>query len=339
MFKRYAHNPILKAKPENDWENLAVCNPGVWYENGVYYMLYRAAGNDEAHRIHLGLATSTDGFNFTRTSNEPVLSPDPNGYDAGCVEDPRIVKFGELFYVTYAYRPFPPGRYWLQESYDHGWPLDAHAPQGLRYNTTNTALAITKDFKTYKKLGRITPHAIDNRDVILFPEKINGQYVMLHRPVEWTGPEYGCENPSIFLAFSDDMMQWRDDVLLIKGEAAWESKKIGGSTPPLKTDRGWLVLYHGVDKRDDLYRLGALLLDLEDPRIILGRTEEALMQPEMDYETDGYYAGCIFPTGNVIRDGVLYMYYGGADRYVCVATCDLNTLLDHVSGQKKIEVK
>ncbi|MCK9289077.1 MAG: hypothetical protein RBS76_05050 [Acholeplasmatales bacterium] len=320
-------NPIIKPNSKNDWESLAVCNPGAWYEDGTFYLLYRAAGNDDAHMIYLGLATSKDGINFTRYSDKPVLSPDPNSFDSGCVEDPRIVKFGSLFYVTYAFRAFPPGKYWLRQGYEHGWPRH-DLPQGIDWNKTNTGIAISKDLKTFKKLGRITEHNLDNRDVILFPEKINGKYVMLHRPKEWVGEKYGVDVPSIWLAYSDDLMSWKDDVLLIKPKYDWEMKKIGGSTPPLRTRDGWLVLYHGVSKKDDQYRVGALLLDLKDPTKILGRLENYIMEPEYPYETEGYYTGCVFPTGNVIVNNTLYVYYGGADRFVCVATCKLNDLLN-----------
>lgn len=104
-------NPILSPNPNNYWENLVVCNPGAWHEDGIFYMLYRAAGDDEEHFIRVGLATSTDGINFKRESNEPVFGPSSNGPDMGGVEDPRIIKFDNEFYVTYAYRPYPPGRY------------------------------------------------------------------------------------------------------------------------------------------------------------------------------------------------------------------------------------
>lgn len=323
---RAKENPIIKPVKNNDWESLTVCNPAAWYENGTYYLLYRSAGDDDAHKIYLNLATSTDGVNFKRYEKNPVLVPDLNSFDGGCVEDPRIVKFGELFYITYAYRTFPPGKYWLQQGYDHGWPIN-NLPKGLQENKTNTGLAISKDLKTFQKLGRITKHDLDNRDVILFPEKINGKYVMLHRAVEWVGEKYGTDVPSIWLAYSDDLMSWKDDHLLIKPKFAWEDKKIGGSTPPLKTKDGWLVIYHGVSTRDDQYRVGALLLDLNDPRKVIGRLENYILEPEELYETEGFYTGCVFPTGNVIVNEMLYVYYGAADKFVAVATCKLAELL------------
>lgn len=106
--KKFEGNPILTPFPGNEWESLVTCNPGVYYDNGTFYMLYRAAGNDTEHVIRLGLATSKDGFHFERQSDKPVFAPSLDGPDAGCVEDPRIVKFDNEYYITYAYRPVPP---------------------------------------------------------------------------------------------------------------------------------------------------------------------------------------------------------------------------------------
>lgn len=336
IFKRYEHNPILKPNPNYPWEALSVCNPAVWYENNTFYLLYRGAGHDTEHVIQIGLATSKDGFHFTRYQHNPVLKPTLDNYDEGCCEDPRIVKFGDFFYITYAYRPFHPGRYWepnhyLKPKYD----LDDFAPSGLRWNITNTALALTKDFINFKKLGRITDFNIDNRDVILFPRKINNQFVRLERPVEWVGVEYGCKAPSIWINFSPNLMEWPKAKLLVYPLEPWEDKKMGGSTPPLETEDGWLVLYHGVSSKDNQYRLGALLLDLDDPTKIISRTTNYLMEPVMPYETEGFYNGCIFPTGNVIIDDTLYLYYGGADKFVNVATCSVRKLLNYLKSEIK----
>ena len=107
--KKYDNNPILSPNSANAWENLVVCNPGVWYEDGIFYMLYRAAGNDEEHVIRLGLATSKDGYDFKRVSSQPVFGPSIDGPDAGGVEDPRIVKFDDEYYITYAFSPLSSG--------------------------------------------------------------------------------------------------------------------------------------------------------------------------------------------------------------------------------------
>ncbi len=327
-------NPILRPHANNHWENLAVCNPGAWYEDGTFYLLYRAAGDDEDHVIRFGLAESTDGINFERVSEEPVFEPSIDGPDSGGVEDPRIVKFGDSYYVTYAYRPFPPGRYWTFGHDEVKLPQsDEHTPKVFKENVANTGLALTKDFKNWRRLGRITQSNLDNRDVILFPEKINGKYALLHRPKEWVGEEYGCDYPSIWITFSDDMMVWNEESeLLIAGRNGTWEEKVGGNAPPLKTEEGWLVLYHGVeDGGTGHYRVGAALLDLEDPTKVIARAKDWIMEPEHDYEKEGFYNGCVFPTGNIIMDDTLYVYYGGADKYVCVATCPVDELLDFLT--------
>lgn len=332
--KKFEGNPILSPLETNDWESLVTCNPGVYYDNGMFYMLYRAAGNDEEHVIRLGLATSKDGFRFERASDQPVFTPSQDGPDSGCVEDPRIVKFDDEYYITYAYRPVAPGQYW---KFGHDEvllpPCGEFAPKALSQNLGNTGLAVTSDFLNYRRLGRLTSPVLDDRDVILFPEKINGKFVMLHRPKQYIGELYGVDFPSIWIKFSDDMLNWEDKeshLLLAGKEGTWE-EKIGGSTPPLKTEKGWLVLYHGVEHGGKgYYRVGALLLDLEDPLKVLAKTDDFILEPETEFETVGHYNGCVFPTGNVIVDDTLYVYYGGADKYVCVATCPVDELLEYL---------
>lgn len=330
---KFEHNPILSPNPKNDWESLVVCNPAAWYENGKFYILYRAAGNDEEHHIYIGLAESKDGFNFTRPLSQPVLSPSKNNFDSGTVEDPRIVKFGDEFYMTYAFRPYAPGQYW-KFAYDHvnGAEHNEHAPKCLRNNVGNTALAVSKDLYTFKKVGRLTESRLDDRDVILFPEKINGKYYMLHRPKEYVGADFGTEYPAIWIKSSDDIMTWtQESKMLLKGNESWEVK-VGGSTPPLRTKDGWLMLYHGVDDKF-AYRVGACILDINDPTKILYRTKDFIMEPETECETNGLYQwGVVFPTGNVIVDNTLYVYYGASDQYCCVATANLDELLKFIKS-------
>lgn len=331
--RKYNQNPILTPCNDNLWENLVVCNPGVWCEGGKFYMLYRAAGDDPQHIIRFGLAVSDDGFDFVRVSRQPAFGPSAEGPDSGCIEDARIVKFDDYYYVTYAFRPYPPGQYW---KFEHDKVLTAdvgeNAPAFLRDNIANTALAITKDFNNWKRLGRITDSRLDDRDVIIFPEKINGKYAMLHRPKAWVGREYGPEYPAIWIRFSDDLLSWTEpSQLLMQGNPGTWEEKIGGSTPPLKTDKGWLMIYHGVENGGQgYYRVGVALLDLNDPTKVIARAKDWIMEPEFDYEIDGYYKGCVFPTGNVIVGDTLYVYYGGADKFIGVATVGVEELLDFV---------
>ncbi|HEC03651.1 MAG TPA: glycosidase, partial [Phycisphaerales bacterium] len=202
-------------------------------------------------------------------------------------------------------------------------------PRVIGTNATSTGLLLTKDFKTYIRAGRITDPVLDDRDVVLFPEKIDGRYVMMHRPLEWVGEEYGTEFPAIWISTSNDLMGFKKSKLLATAKLDWECGKIGINTPPIRTEHGWLTIYHAVGA-DKHYRLGALLLDLENPSRVLHRTSDWIMQPEEDYEIDGYYRGCVFPCGKVVIDGTLFVYYGAADKYVGVATCRVDELLDYL---------
>ncbi|HPY77825.1 MAG TPA: hypothetical protein PLQ45_08295 [Anaerohalosphaeraceae bacterium] len=330
---RYKNNPILSPNPKNSWESFVTTNPGAWYDpdEGQVKMLYRAAGEDEEHVIRFGLAVSQNGYDFQRVSDRPVFGPSADGFDAGCVEDPRIVKMGSYYYITYAARFYPPGKYWLVAGKPQKWKNSpSEFPYAVRENATATGLAITRDFKTWIRAGRMTHPLVDDRDVILFPEKIGGKFVMLHRPMDWTGPQYGTTDPAMWISFSEDLLVWSESTLLAKAEYDWEYK-IGGNTPPIRTRHGWLTLYHAVGE-DRYYRLGAFLLDLNDPSKLTHRTRDWILQPEEPFETQGCYdgGGVVFPCGKVVIKDTLFVYYGAADKYIGLATCKLNDLLDYL---------
>lgn len=332
QLKKWENNPILKPTGEGYWEKLAVCNPGAWYENGKVYLLYRASAETETYRIYLGLAESDDGFHFKRVSVDPIYAP-RSGYDAGCVEDPRIIKMNDCFYITYACRAHP------YTAFKRGFcpNYSADAPRSLRENLTRTALLRSKDLKSFERLGPITKDDVDDRDAIIFPEKINGQYVMVHRPAEWVGEEYGSEKPGIWMAFSDDMKTWTDEYLLAKPEFSWQEAKIGGSTPPIKTKYGWLFMYHGVDSKR-VYRQGLMMLDLNDPRKIIARPNDYILEPTEDFEVNGVEHDVVFAVGNVVIGDDLFVYYGGADQVCCVATGNLKDLVDYTMSYQLSEM-
>ena len=330
---RYKGNPILQPNPDHWWESAVTTNPGAWYdeEKKQVTMLYRASAADQEHKVYLGLALSEDGYNFARVSTDgPAVSPS-EGFDGGCVEDPRIVKMGEWYFIVYAARPFPAGQYWLKTPNAAWVPPYATPdfPRALRKNLSSSGLMLTRDFKTFIRAGRITDPLIDNRDAILFPEMIGDEYALLHRPMEWVGPAYGTESPAMWISFSKDMLSWPGGTLLAKAEFPWE-RKIGGSVPPIRTSEGWLTIYHAVGP-DRHYRLGAMMLDLQNPAKVTHRISDWLMQPEADYELNGYYRGCIFPCGTAVIGETLFVYYGGADKYVGVATCSLQELIDDLT--------
>jgi predicted GH43/DUF377 family glycosyl hydrolase len=327
--QKHPKNPILSPHPGHSWENLVVCNPGVIHHNGLFHMLYRAAGNDTDHVIRFGLATSRDGIHFERQSEQPILSPSADGPDAGCIEDPRIVQLDGHFYITYAYRAFKPGQYWMQANNSAFSPEDPTLPPLFGHNMTASGLLLSDDLRSFRRLGRITRPDVDDRDVILFPEKIAGKYVMLHRPMQWVGPAYNTRYPAIWISFSDDLLTWQDSSLLAKGEFEWENK-IGGSTPPIKTPHGWFMIYHAVDS-EGIYRVGVMMLDLDDPTQVIARTPVPVMEPEEDFEWHGLYPhGVVFPTANVVLDDMLYVYYGCADQTIGVATAHFPAMVEFV---------
>lgn len=332
QFRRHPGNPILSPSPGSAWESIVTTNPGTWHDpkEGKVYLLYRAAGDDHEHRIHLGLAVSRDGYHFQRASTLPVLSPLEGGIDAGCVEDPRIVKIGDWYYVTCASRPTPPGKYWTQEGHQASRPqaFPAEFPAALRENHTSTHLYLTRDFQTWIRAGRLTNAALDDRDVVIFPEKVGGKFYTLHRPMQWHGRGYPNRWPAIWIAACDDLLEWKTLQLLAKGEFPWETK-IGANNPPLKTRHGWLQIYHGVGT-DKQYRLGALLLDLKDPTRVTHRTPRPIYEPAAEYETKGIYNGVCFPCGHAVIRGTYFLYYGGGDVHCAVCTAPLQELLDHL---------
>jgi predicted GH43/DUF377 family glycosyl hydrolase len=190
------------------------------------------------------------------------------------------------------------------------------------------------DLRNFTSEGIITPPGLDDRDGILFPEKIDGKYVLMHRPTSWVGDAYGTDKASVWLAFSEDLKTWDygegGEYLLMQPEAPWEEAKVGGGPPPIKTDAGWLVIYHGVNHKYE-YRVGAALLDLDDPLKVLARTSDFLMEPEEEWEIRGVIPNVCFPTAAVWEPGrELLVYYGGADRVVGLATADMDQLLDYL---------
>ncbi len=248
--ERYDGNPILEPVAGSSWEDLCACNPAAWYDGEKVYLLYRGAPEGDEHPIYFGLATSRNGRDFERDGSDPVFGPCEGTFEGGCVEDPRIVRFGDTYFVTYATRAYLPGAYYRGTiPLNHFNPdFPAQAPLAIRENLTRSALAATKDFRTWHRFGPITPATEDDRDVILFPEQVDGLFVMLHRPAGWLGEGYGCEKPSIW----------------------------------------------------------------------------------MPYEKEGLVPNVVFPCGNVVIDGVLHVYYGGADRCCALATVPLDALVDHL---------
>ena len=332
LIRRDAENPILRPKTENFWEDLCVLNPGIVYreECDDFVMIYRAGGNEYNHIIRGGIAVSKDGVHFERLSDAPVFDADLTREDAGGFEDPRISKIDGVYFITYASRFKTVGRYFDPNEYSEQYMAEVRPevyPAFARINHTVSYLAMTHDFKTFKRLGRITDSRYDDRDVFLFPERVNGKYVRISRPKFGDGR---VKMPSVWITFSDDLIEWGEPELLMTGAEWWETARIGGAAPPIKTESGWLMLYHGVAEKDSYYRVGAVLLDLNDPRKILARTKDYIMEAETPYEVNGFYNGCVFPTSAVLRGDDILIYYGCADRFVGLARAKCSELLEYL---------
>ncbi len=328
---KYENNPILKPNKNNSWENLVVLNPAVIYDEDTkeFKMIYRAAGNDAEHFIYLGLATSKDGFNFTRCFDSPVLAPTPNNADSGCCEDPRLFKLGSYYYLTYASRTFPPGQYWREDKKYFGFKPE-YGPTFLINNNSVTHLAVSRDLINWKKLGRISDSRLDDRDDIIFFDHVGNRFCKLSRPMEWCGEGYPCKTPSIWISYSNDLMEWGKPILLYTGSKDWESIKVGASTNVIDTKYGYLITYHGVSSIDNQYRVGAFIVDHNNPNKIIAITKNPILWCEHDYELQGFYDGCVFPCSLVVKDNTMYWYYGTADKFVCVATCCYDEFIEHL---------
>jgi predicted GH43/DUF377 family glycosyl hydrolase len=336
MFTRCPGNPIVRPG-RYPWRMATVFNPGVIHDGGRFLMLERAAGGLRPFHCCLGLLASDDGVRFTHVKDEPVFTPAMAGSPHGSVQDPRVVIIEGTFYMTYAFRPYAwnshPTGVGVPESYQAEFPGFSGDPAD---NKTRTGIAASADGVTWEHRAWATPRELDDRDVILFPEKVNGRYALLRRPAEFVGAAYGTDTPSIWLCFSDDLVTWSEPALLAKPEERWESGRIGGSTPPIRTREGWLLFYHGVENvypphNRVVYRLGAMLLDLDDPRRVIARTKGFLMEPEAYYEKVGLYIpNVIFPTGAVVMDGTVHLYYGVTDTAIALATAPLDAVVERV---------
>lgn len=344
--KRYADNPILGPNPDLCWSGSESRNPGVVFDGKKFHMVFTATPKPRNGKIYLGYAESSDGTNF-RCAPEPFLRPsqNENDFDHASVEDARVTELEGKYYIAYAGRSFNMNRFATGERRvgpDHN--LNPTWTENFR----RCGLAMTIDWKNCQRLGPITSEHISDANVVLFPEKINGKYAMFHRPtpfIPWILPL--IYNPgAIWLAFSDSLTHWSsnrrempwnmidgvdipDTHLLIKPEYEWEKLKIGAAGVPIPTDDGWLVFYHAVD-RMSVYRVGLMLLDRENPLKVLARSPLPIFEPETLFETNGSL-DCVFPCANPVVNDEIFIYYGGGDLYVNLATVKLKTALAYIN--------
>jgi len=247
---------------------------------------------------HLRLAWSDDGENFA-VEDKPWVFPSVLEEAWGC-EDPRVTKIENEYLVNYT----------------------AVSTHGIA-----TALVKTKDFKSLERYGII--FSPPNRDVVIFPEKIKGYYAALHRPMP---TRVGVE--SIWFASSPNLTHWgKHRFVMGPRRGTWDGEKIGGGAPPLLTNEGWLIIYHGVDEKST-YRLGAALLDLKEPWKVIARLKKPIVEPTEQYEKKGVFPNVCFTCGVTEKDNEIRIYYGGADRVMCLATVNKKELVAALVKQK-----
>jgi predicted GH43/DUF377 family glycosyl hydrolase len=300
---RYHGNPIITPEHGQPWETGGTFNPAAVDADGATHLLYRAVDTNRISR--LGYARTFDGTQIVSRSANPVLEPSAEWEEFGC-EDPRITQIDGTFHVTYT-------------AYSH--------------RGTRVALASTEDFQHFKKHGIVGPDRND-KDCVLFPERINGKMALLHRIKSKIQIAYfdSFDELEDSHKFWDDYLKHFQDFEIIRPKFLWERRKVGTGPPPIKLDSGWLVLYHGVSI-ERIYRTGALLLDLDEPKKIIARTETPILEPEMEFERKGVVPNVVFPDGAVIHGGELLVYYGGADRVCCVASAPLDEFLDELKKE------
>ncbi|WP_406686106.1 glycoside hydrolase family 130 protein [Rossellomorea vietnamensis] len=241
------------------------------------------------------IARSTDGRTFS-IDERPFIYPSTKLETFG-IEDPRITKIEETYYIYYS----------------------AVSPVGV-----GESMVSTKDFQEVTYHGMI--FAPENKDVLIFPEKINGKYYALHRPVPNSNG-----NPEVWIAESDNLLYWGNHKHLIGlRDGMWDNGRIGGGAVPIKTDKGWLELYHGASD-DHRYCMGGVLLDLNDPSKVIARSETQLVEPEADYEVNGFFGNVVFSCGVLVEGDVVKMYYGVADTSMACAELSLMEILDSLT--------
>jgi predicted GH43/DUF377 family glycosyl hydrolase len=295
--RRYGGNPIL-TRDSVPYPVETVHNAGVTKHGSRYFMLFRAHRRNG--RCVIGLAESEDGFRF-RVHDQPWLVPAESGpfaeYEEYGVEDPRICAMDGEYLITYS----------------------AYSRHGVRIG-----LARTRDFRSVERVSLVTE--CDTRNVVIFPGRFDGRYARLGRPHTEIAPW------SIWIAYSPDLVHWGDARRVVAPVPYhWDEMKIGPGATPIRTEWGFLHVYHGVFETMDgaVYRLGVALHDLVDPSKVLGVADEWILQPEDAWELTGYVHNVVFSCGAVAEDdGTLKIYWGGADTVMCAGTARVRDLVE-----------
>ncbi len=315
---RFEGNPIIAPVKEHAWEAKATFNPGAIFLDGKVRILYRAMSNDNTSVI--GYASSVDGVHIAKRLQDPIYTPREGfeqklmpGSNSGC-EDPRLTQIKDTIYMCYT-------------------AFDGKNPPRVAFTSISA-----RDFDDHKwnwtKPVLISPLGLDDKDAALFPKKIAGKYWFLHR----LGSDIWIDSVDD-LNFDGETKFLGGKILMQPRASEWDSKRIGGTSPPLETEYGWLLFYHGISRRTNHYNIRAALLDAKDPSLVLYRTHDPLLEPEMSYEKEGVVPNVVFPCGAVMMKHQLYVYYGGADKFVAVATMDMDVIVAGLVREAKLHVR
>ncbi len=303
LLARHPANPIITAA-DLPYAAHTVFNPGATTRDDETILLLRV--EDRRGRSHLTVARSVDGATGWRVDEAPSLLPEPDTYpeERWGIEDPRITFLEEEERWIVAYT-----------AYSSAGPL--------------VSLAATEDFESFERLGPVLPP--ENKDAALFPVRFGGRWALVHRPVT---EGFGAH---IWLSFSPDLRHWGEHAMLLPARegGGWDAGKIGLSPPPLRTDRGWLIMYHGVRETASgaIYRVGLALLDLADPRRVVKRASDWVFSPSEPYERTGDVGNVVFPCGWTLVGDEIRVYYGAADTSIGLATGRLSRLLAWLDEQ------
>lgn len=244
---------------------------------------------------HLRLMYSDNGVDFKEDLSFPPIFGSGK-YESYGIEDCRVSKIADNYYLTYTM---------------------------VSENGVGVGLQTTVDWKKFEHKGMIFPP--HNKDCAIFEEAIDGVYYALHRP---SSPALGGNY--IWLAQSPDILHWGNHQCLAKTRSGYfDSARLGAGAAPIKTDMGWLIIYHGADK-NHRYCLGAMLLDLKNPSKVIARSTEPIMEPEASYEKIGFFGNVVFTNGHVVTGDLITLYYGASDQYVCMAHFSINNILEHL---------
>jgi predicted GH43/DUF377 family glycosyl hydrolase len=329
IIKKFDHNPIIIPNPKNKWESRATFNSAAVYDDGRVHFLYRALGDTDLSV--LGYASSKDGYTIDERSDEPAYIPrepweTPGGHrfnsigqhfasggGYGGIEDPRITRVGNEMVLTYV-------------------AFDGANPPRAAMSKMSVADFRNRRWDKWGQAKLISAAGMVNKSAVVFPEKVNGKYVVMHRVY-----------PNILIDYLDDLnfdKYLTGHHFIPPRKKFWDSKKVGAGAPPMRTKDGWLLIYQSVGYQDPgRYKIGAMMLDINNPSKVLYRSREPMIAPDEHYENAGFKTGVVYPCGSVIKDGELFVYYGGSDSYLCGASQNLDKFLHQLKHDQEPTMK